>query len=161
MLSVTITNINYSLLFRKTTAAAVYCLNSSAKIRLIITTHSVGYYGDIFRKCKIEAPGLDARGVVVDGSSNVLIENCTIENCFNSGVWAKGGSLCHVEGGKIDGCGGYGAIYCTNGATMRVDRVKQGGNPRGCGVFVLHDRSRVHLDSCQFDGNKWSGFGCR
>ena len=98
---------------------------------------------------------------MVDGSSNVVIEDCTVENCFNSGVWAKGGSLCHVEGGKIDGCGGYGAVYCTNGATMRVDRVKQGGNPRGCGVFVLHDRSRVHLDSCQFDGNKWSGFGCR
>ena len=44
---------------------------------------------------------------------------------------------------------------------MQVDRVKQKGNPRGCGVFVLHDRSRVYLDSCQFDGNKGSGFGCR
>ena len=53
---------------------------------------------------------------MVDGSSNVVIEDCTVENCFNSGVWAKGGSLCHVEGGKIDGCGGYGAVYCTNGA---------------------------------------------
>ena len=37
----------------------------------------------------------------------------------------------------------------------------QEGNPRGCGVFVLHTGSRVVLDSSKFDGNKWSGFGCR
>merc|ERR1712106_382077 len=104
---------------------------------------------------------MGARGVVVDGSSIVGIEDCTMENCFNSGVWAKGGGCCTIKGGSISGCGGYGAIYCTNGATIRMERVKQSANPRGCGVFVLHDKSRVQLDSCQFDGNKWSGFGCR
>ena len=48
---------------------------------------------------------------------------------------------------------------------MQVDRVKQKGNPRGCGVFVLHDKSRVNLDSCRLmgingvglaAGNPWS-----
>ena len=36
-----------SLFFRKTTAAAVYCLNTLAKIRLITTVNSSGYYVDI------------------------------------------------------------------------------------------------------------------
>ena len=87
--------------------------------------------------------------------------DCKIEKCFNSGVWVKGGAVCHLQGGKVENCGGYGALYCTNWATLKAKRVKQFGNPRGCGVFVLHDKSRVVLDSCQFDSNKWSGFGCR
>ena len=39
--------------------------------------------------------------------------------------------------------------------------MRQSENPRGCGVFVLHDRSRVFLSNSSFDSNKWSGFGCR
>ena len=114
----------------------------------------------MFSKCEIEAPGLDARGVVIEGSKETVLEDCSLENCFSSGVWVKGGR-CRVVGGSVVGCGGYGALYCTNGATMVVDRVKQEGNPRGCGVFVLHDGSRVNLNNSQFDKNKWSGFGCR
>ena len=62
---------------------------------------------------------------------------------------------CHSE------CGGYGAIYCTNGSHIQAEHVRQSDNPRGCGVFVLHDSSRVSLNSSEFNGNKWSGFGCR
>ena len=72
----------------------------------------------------------------------------------------------------------YGALYCTNGGLLEGEEVQQEGNPRGCGVFVLHDRSRVRMDRwveaggsredslllhdrSRFDSNKWSGFGCR
>ena len=48
-----------------------------------------------------------------------------------------------------------------NRSKNQAERVKQSENPRGCGVFVLHDRSRVFLSNSSFDSNKWSGFGCR
>merc|ERR1712032_216970 len=61
--------------------------------------------------------------------------------------------------GFVKQCGGYGALYCSHGGQLEASLVEEEGNPRGCGVFVLHTGSRVVLDSSRFDGNKWSGGG--
>ena len=58
-------------------------------------------------------------------------------------------------------CGGYGSVLCTNASQIKAEKIKQSRNPRGCGVYVLHDRSRVFLDHSEFNDNEWSGFGCR
>ena len=73
----------------------------------------------------------------------------------------RGGATVFTWWCCLSECGGYGAIYCTNGSHIQAEHVRQSDNPRGCGVFVLHDSSRVSLNYSEFNGNKWSGFGCR
>ena len=96
--------------------------------------------------CDISSPGLESRGVVLDRHSHVDLDTCDIHDTWNSGVWARGESTCTIISSTVTRCGGYGAIYSTNGAVIKVDEIKQSSNPRGCGVFVLHDRSRVFLN---------------
>ena len=111
-------------------AACVQCLSSSGKL--------IG--------CDISGPGLESRGVVLDRHSHVDLDSCNIHDTWNSGVWARGDSTCTITSSTVAQCGGYGSIYSTNGAVIKVDEVKQSSNPRGCGVFVLHDRSRVFIN---------------
>ena len=112
-------------------------------------------------QCQVTAPGLEARGLVVEGGSRVTVTNTTFTSTWNSGVWVQGGGRCRLERGAVRSCGGwvvcfllpcprYGALYCTTGGCLEVEDVEQEANPRGCGVFVLHSGSRVNLD-------RWSG----
>ena len=144
-------------------AAAISCFNSTVQIK----------------SCSISAPGLDARGLVVEGGSLVEMSNSGFSGTFNSAVWCHGErSRCRLSRCSVKQCGGYGALYCSHGGLLEAALVEeegnlffslflfhlllfQEGNPRGCGVFVLHSGSRAILDSSRFDGNKWSGFGCR
>ena len=111
--------------------------------------------------CDISAPGLESRGLVLDQAAQVEISRISLHHTWNSGLWARGASRAVVRDSQLSNCGGYGAVYCTNGSFVSLDTTRQADNPRGCGVFVLHDSSRVSLHSSQFNGNKWSGFGCR
>ena len=111
--------------------------------------------------CDISAPGLESRGIVVDQGAELEVEQTSLHHTWNSGLWARGGSTAVLKGSQVTDCGGYGAIYCTNGSSVSLQNTRQADNPRGCGVFVLHDSSRVFLQSSEFNGNKWSGFGCR
>ena len=90
--------------YRKSLAASVQCLSSSGKI--------VG--------CDISSPGLEARGVVLDRHSHVDMDTCTVHDTWNSGVWARGESTCTITSSTVIQCGGYGAIYSTNGAVIKV-----------------------------------------
>ena len=74
--------------------------------------------------CDISGPGLDARGVVLDKQSHVEIDTCNIHDTWNSGVWARGGSACSILDSSVSRCGGYGALYSTNGATLRASGEK-------------------------------------
>ena len=111
--------------------------------------------------CDISAPGLEGRGIVLDQGAEVEVARTSLHNTWNSGIWARGGSRAVLSDSQVTSCGGYGAIYCTNGSSLTLHSTRQADNHRGCGVFVLHDSSRVLLQSSQFNGNKWSGFGCR
>jgi len=127
-------------------ASAISCINSTVEIK----------------SCSISAPGLDARGLIVEGGSLVAVTDTGFSGTFNSAVWCHGeGSKCTLTRVSVKQCGGYGALYCSHAALLEAELVEEEGNPRGCGVFVLHSESRVVLDSSRFDGNKWSGFGCR
>ena len=111
--------------------------------------------------CDISAPGLEARGIVVDRGGELEVEQTSLHHTWASGLWARGASRVVLRESQVRDCGGYGAVYCTNGSSLSLHHTRQAANPRGCGVFVLHDRSRVLLQSSEFNGNKWSGFGCR
>ena len=111
--------------------------------------------------CDISAPGLEGRGIVLDQGADLEISRTSLHHTWNSGLWARGGSRAVVRESQVVECGGYGAVYCTNQSSITLHNTKQSDNPRGCGVFVLHDSSRVFLHSSEFNGNKWSGFGCR
>jgi len=127
-------------------AAAISCRNSTVQIK----------------SCSISAPGLDARGLVVEGGSLVEVTDSGFSGTFNSAVWCHGDrSRCSLSRVSVKQCGGYGALYCSHAGLLEAALVEEEGNPRGCGVFVLHSGSRTVLDSSRFDGNKWSGFGCR
>ena len=99
--------------------------------------------------------------MIIDKNSSVSIDTCNIHDTWSSGVWTRGSSTSSLSSSLVTRCGGYGSLYCTNGATLKIERVKQSLNPRGCGVFVLHDKSRVVMINSSVDTNKWSGFGCR
>ena len=111
--------------------------------------------------CDISGAGLDARGLVVDRGAVVEMDGTAIHDTWSSGIWARGGSRALVSRSSVRRCGGYGAVYCTNGSFLKLDNTTQCDNPRGAGVFVLHDRSKVILERSEFNNNKWSGFGCR
>ena len=92
---------------RRKLSAAIQCVSSSGKVS----------------GCDISGPGLDARGIVVDKQSSVDIDTCNIHDTWNSGIWARGGSACSISESSVVRCGGYGALYSTNGATLRVREV--------------------------------------
>ena len=126
-------------------AAAVYCEGGRGAIT----------------DCDISAPGLEGRGIVLDQGAELELAGTSLHDTWNSGLWARGTSRAVVRDSRLSQCGGYGAVYCTHGSSVSLHNTRQADNPRGCGVFVLHDSSRVFLHNSEFNGNKWSGFGCR
>ncbi|XP_023345562.1 uncharacterized protein LOC111714640 [Eurytemora carolleeae] len=129
---------------RQNTSCCVYALNSDLNIK----------------NSMLEGSGLEVRGIIGDQSTVKILES-TIKNTDNSGVWGRNKADIFLSKSQILGCGGYGAVYATNGATITVESCVQVDNPGGCGVFVLHEQSRVNLNNSSLSRNKWSGFGCR
>ena len=75
-------------------------------------------------RCDITGAGLEARGVVLDRASHVTLDTCQLHDTWSSAVWARGASSGHVLDSSVARCGGYGALYCTNGALIKMDKVK-------------------------------------
>ena len=78
-------------------------------------------------RCDITGAGLEARGVVLDRASHVTLDTCQLHDTWSSAVWARGASSGHVLDSSVARCGGYGALYCTNGAVIKMDKVKAVG----------------------------------
>ena len=93
-------------------AASILCINSTVEIK----------------NCSIFAPGLDARGLVVEAGSLVEVTDTEFSGTFNSAVWCHGeGSKCTLSGGFVKQCGGYGALYCSHGGQLEASLVEEGG----------------------------------
>ena len=75
----------------------------------------------------ITGPGMESRGIVLDKHSHVELSTCSIHDTWSSGIWARDGSSCVISKSFVSGCGGYGAIYCTNGANIKVIIFLQSG----------------------------------
>ena len=94
-------------------AAAISCFNSTVQIK----------------SCSISAPGLDARGLVVEGGSLVEMSNSGFSGTFNSAVWCHGErSRCRLSRCSVKQCGGYGALYCSHGGLLEAALVEEEGN---------------------------------
>ena len=94
-------------------AAAIVCRNSTVEIK----------------NCSISAPGLDARGLVVEGGSMVEVVDTEFSETFNSAVWCHGeGSRCSLIRDKVKECGGYGALYCSHGAQLEASLIQEERN---------------------------------
>ena len=61
--------------------------------------------------------------MVLDRHSHVTLDTCQLHDTWSSGVWARGASSGHVLDSSVARCGGYGALYCTNGAVIKMDKV--------------------------------------
>ena len=76
---------------RAATAAALYCTDSTVKVS----------------RCRLEAAGLEARGLVVEGRSRVEVEDCQFLATFSSAVWVKGREAhCRLARVAVKQCGG-------------------------------------------------------
>ena len=62
--------------------------------------------------------------MVLDRASHVTLDTCQLHDTWSSAVWARGASSGHVLDSSVARCGGYGALYCTNGALIKMDKVK-------------------------------------
>ena len=94
-------------------AAAISCSNSTVDIK----------------NCSISAPGLEARGLVVNGGSLVAVTDTGFSGTFNSAVWCHGeGSKCRLTRVSVKQCGGYGALYCSHAGLLEATSVEEEGN---------------------------------
>ena len=76
-----------------------------------------------------DAPGLDARGLVVEGGSLVEVTDSGFTGTFNSAVWCHGErSRCSLSRVSVKQCGGYGALYCSHGALLEAALVEEEGD---------------------------------
>ena len=110
-------------------AAAILCINSTVEIK----------------NCSISAPGLDARGLVVEAGSLVEVTDTEFSGTFNSAVWCHGeGSKCTLTGGFVKQCGGYGALYCSHGGQLEASLVEEGGNISHIFIIFFFSRKETH-----------------
>ena len=58
---------------RMSVSAAVYCQGGEGEIK----------------GCSISAPGLEARGVILEQGARVSLSNCQLHHTFNSALWAR------------------------------------------------------------------------
>ena len=60
---------------------------------------------------------MQARGLVVDAGAEVAVERSSFTDTHNSAVWTRGGAA-RLTDCRLAGCGGYGALYCTQAGRL-------------------------------------------
>ena len=112
--------------------------------------------------CQLSAPSALARGVVCRSRGSLEAERCAFESCGSSACWCDGaGATAELRECSIAVCGGYGALYASNGGRLALLGVQQQRNAHGYGMMVLHERSRINAVGCTFNHNLWAGVGVR